>query len=118
MDVSMSVVDYLNASGVGATVYHAVPSDREKLLPFAVVELTGGSASNPVQRRDSVDVDCWAKTRAEAAALASSVRSALFGMPDATDNAFHIEITSTYNNPDLDSGAPRYTVGADIYSCE
>lgn len=115
----MVVVDYLNSrADVGARAYHEVPSDRSGLLPLVVVELTGGSAENPVQRRDSVDLDCWAGSRQEAADVAESVRSAMIGMPMSLPDVFHVSISSTYNNPDLESGTPRYTVGADIYSCE
>lgn len=116
MDVPIEVVDYLNEQSIGATAYHDVPADRPDA--FLVVELTGGSASNPVQRRDSVDVDCWASTRPQTASLAESVRRALLSMPGALPDVFHVEITSTYRNTDLESGTPRYTVGADIYSCE
>lgn len=112
MDATFLVVDFLNESGVGADAYPQVPSDRPG--SFLVVERTGGGDQNRVQSTASVDVDCWAQTVWEASELAESVREALLTMPDVEPNVFHVSITSTYNNPDLDSGSPRYTVGADM----
>lgn len=113
MDISLATVDYLNGSDIGTVAYHAVPANRPE--EFLVVEQTGGDSGNRVQTRASIDVDCWSSTRKSAASLAGSVRAALFGMPDALENVFHVEVTTVYNNPDLDSGTPRYTVGADIH---
>lgn len=59
-------------------------------------------------------MDCWAETEFGASELAESARKVLLGMPDVEPNVFHVEITSTYNNPDLDSRIPRYTIGADL----
>ena len=118
MDAARLVVDYLNSVGVGATAYHEVPRDRQTGeptgLPFAVVEQTGGRAENPVQLELSVDVDCWAGTRRAAAVLAEAVSDAVLAMPDRLDDVFHAEVTTTYNNPDPDSGTPRTTVGVDF----
>ena len=112
MDAAFLVVAALNAAGIGATAYPQVPGTRP--ASFLVVERTGGSDANRVQSTASVDVDCWADTAFNASELAGAVRDALLALPDSEPNVFHVSITSTYNNPDIDSGSPRYTVGADL----
>ena len=115
MDAARLVVDYLNSVGVGATAYHEVPRDRQTGeptgLPFAVVEQTGGRAENPVQLELGVG---GGGRRPPAAVLAEAVSEAVLAMPDRLDDVFHAEITTTYNNPDPDSGTPRTTVGVDF----
>lgn len=108
MDAARIAVDFLNASGLGATAYYDVPSDRPE--SFVVVEQTGGSRSELVARTLAVDADCWAATRRGAALLADAVADALERMPDELDNVFWVSVSSVYSNPDLDSGTPRYTV--------
>lgn len=116
LDPVTLVVDHLNAAGLGATAYPAVPADRPDT--FCTVELTGGRQPNPVEFNPSVDIDCWAPTRPEAERLAGRVRRAMLAMPDTTPNVFHVEIDSLYDNRDPDSGTPRYTVGCDITAAE
>ena len=116
MDYALMVSDYLNASDVGVPSYLDVPPERPS--EFLVVELTGGAADDRVMRTPSVDVDCWAQTRARAAAIASDVRDALLAMPDSLPNVFGARISTTYNSPDMDSGTPRYVVGCDITANE
>lgn len=114
MDAARIVVDLLNASGVGATAYYGVPDPRPTDAPgpepFVVVEQTGGSRSERVARTLAVDADCWATTRRGASVLADAVADALERMPDELDDVFWVSVSSVYNNPDLDSGTPRYTV--------
>lgn len=116
MDYAILVSDFLNASDVGAVSYLDVPSDRPD--EFCVVELTGMGAPDAVMRTPSVDVDCWAQTRARAAEIADSVVSAVLGMPDEIENVFGASVTSCYNNPDLESDTPRYTVGVSVTANE
>lgn len=116
MDYTRIVVDYLNGQKLGVTAYREVPADRP--TSFIVVELTGCSAENPVQRSPSVDVDCWAQTQHDAEEAASKVASAMLAMPDALPNVFRVSVSTTYNNTDIDSGTPRYTVGCDLYTNE
>ena len=114
MDYAIMVSDYLNANGIVS--YLDVPPNRPD--EFCVVELTGFTAENVVLRRPSVDIDCWAKTRKRAASIASDVVDAVFGMADDLPNVFDVAITSKYNNPDMDSGSPRYTVGVSVIANE
>lgn len=108
MDAARVAVDFLNASGVGATAYYDVPEERPE--SFVVVEQTGGGRSDLVARRLAVDADCWATSRRDAALLADSVADALERMPDELENVFWVNVSSVYDNPDLESGTPRYTV--------
>lgn len=112
MDYERLMVDYLNSLGLGMTAYHDVPSSRP--AEFMVVELTGGGSDSRFASRPSVDVDCWAMTRARAAEIADSVIAATRDMPDRVTNVFGTSISSTYDNPDLESGTPRYTVGVEM----
>lgn len=108
------VIDAINGSDVGFTAYRTVPSKRPD--EFAVVELTGGGDANPVQCEPSVDVDCWAQTSYRAEEMAEAVKGVLFGLPGSCENVFGATVTTTYDNPDLESGTPRCTVGAVIYA--
>lgn len=112
MDAARLAVDYLNASGLGAAAYYEVPETRPS--SFLVVEQTGGGVSERVLHRLYVDVDCWAPTRRAAAELAERVMAALASMPDEEADVFGASVTSTYHNPDPDSGTPRFTVGTEI----
>ena len=108
MDAARIAVDFLNASGIGATAYYDVPADRPE--SFVVVEQTGGGRSELVARTLAIDADCWATSRREASLLADAVADALERMPDELDNVFWVSVTTVYNNPDLESDTPRYTV--------
>lgn len=112
MDAERSLVDYLNGAGIGAAAYYDVPADRP--ASFVVVERTGGPRSDIVVERPMLDVQCWAGSRRDAALLADAVADALRAMPDAVADCFHVTITSTYRNTDLESGTPRYHVVCEI----
>ena len=112
MDAERSLVDYLNGAGIGATAYYDVPADRP--ASFLVVERTGGPRTDIVVERPMLDVQCWAESRRDAALLADAVADALRAMPDAVAECFHVSITSTYRDTDLESGTPRYHVVCEI----
>ena len=112
MDAEQSLVDYLNGADVGATAYYDVPSSRP--ASFLVVERTGGPRTDIVVERPMLDVQCWAQTRRDAALLADAVVESLRAMPDAVPECFHVSITSTYRDTDLESGTPRYHVVCEI----
>lgn len=116
MDAAALVVDALNAANLGFDIYHEVPADRPD--EFAVVELTGGGSDNRFTSEPAVDVDCWAKSRRRSCEMADACRKAMFDLPGTHQNVFHVQVTSTYNNPDLDSGTPRCTSGFVIYADE
>lgn len=112
MDAEREIVDYLISKDIGASAYYDVPPNRPD--SFVVVELSGGAESDLVIRTPLIDFQCWAKTRRDAALLASSLRSALGDMPAEVANVFHVNVTSTYRDRDIDSGTPRYHVVAEI----
>lgn len=112
MDAERIAVDYLNGHGIGATAYYDVPPSRPS--SFVVVERTGGDDSDIVVETPMLDLQCWAQTRRDAAMLADSVKEALAGMPDELPDCFHVSITSTFRDTDLESGTPRYHVVAEI----
>ena len=115
MDATQLLVDYLNAQGLSVPAYPQNPQDTSG--SFCVVELTGCDETNPIRSVHSLDVDCWAERRSEAATLADEVKQLVFAMVEIEPNVFHAEVTTTYNNPEPDSGHPRYTVGFDITTC-
>ena len=114
MDAERVVVDYLNASEVGATAYYDVPAKRP--AAFMVVERTGGPRGEGETSRPMLDVQCWAGERRAAALLAQAVEDALADMPASVENGAHVSITSTFRDTDLESGTPRYHVVCEIYS--
>ena len=103
MDAERTAVDYLNAAKIGATAYYDVP-----------VERTGGPHSDYVVERPLLDIQCWAKTRRDAAVLAEDAKTVLLAMPASVADCFHVSITSTFRDTDLDSGTPRYHVVCEI----
>ena len=112
MDAERSLVDYLNGAGIGATAYYDVPSDRPE--SFVVVERTGGPRTDIVVERPMLDIQCWATERRDAALIADAVADALRVMKDVVADCFHVSITSTYRDADLESGTPRYHVVCEI----
>ena len=116
MDAAILVADYLNVSDIGAAAYLAVPSNRPD--EFLVVEQTGGARPDRVRSLPSVAVDCWAQTRARASELSDEVAALALSMADEITNIFSVSVSTQYNNPDPDSGQPRYTVGIDITANE
>lgn len=112
MDAERIVVDHLNAAKIGATAYYDVPGKRP--TAFIVVERTGGPHDDLVVERPMLDIQCWASARRDAALLADSVKNALLAMPASVADCFHVSVTSTFRDTDLDSGTPRYHVVCEI----
>lgn len=115
MDITTTAVEYLNAVGVGAEAYPVVP--RTRPAAFLVVEQVGGYFHGETLYHASIDVDAWAPTRPEADALAQAAAEALKVMPASLENAFHVEVSAYYHNPDPDTETPRYTITADAVFC-
>ena len=114
MDAERVVVDHLNGSEVGATAYYDVPAERPSA--FVVVERTGGPRGEGETSRPTLDAQCWAASRRDAALLAQAVEDALVDMPTTVENVAHVSITSIFRDTDLESGTPRYHVVCEIYS--
>lgn len=107
MDAEARVVDWLNASGIGATAYPDVPAARPE--SFVTVLRTGGGRSDLVVERPLMLAQCWAPDRPRACVLAAAVGDALRAM-EAEPDVFHVSVTSTYRDVDLESGQPRCSV--------
>ena len=109
MTVEADVIAFLTEH-VGVPVFATVP--RERPTMFVTVERVGGRLD---QFRDlpQFAVQAWAPTTAKAAALADNVRFLLpdlIGLPDVG----RVNIGSTYNYPDPDSGQARYQTVFDL----
>lgn len=113
MDAERVVVDYLNATGVGATAYYDVPAKRP--AAFVVVERTGGPRGEGETSRPMLDIQCWASTRSAAAALALRVEDAMEAMPASVADVTGVDVNSTFRDRDLESGTPRYHVVCTCY---
>lgn len=116
MDAEMLVANYLNAQNLGATAYYDNPSELPST--FIVVERTGGGFEQRVTGRPMLDVQCWAESRPQAAALADSVRAVVVAMPDELPNVFGVSVTSTFRDTDLEAMRPRYHVVFELYTNE
>lgn len=112
MDAERAVVDWLNAADLGWKAYYDVPAKRPGA--FAVVERTGGARGELVAETPMLDVQLWAKSRRDAALMADAASDAMARMPDGLDGCFHVSVTSTFRDTDLESGTPRYHVVVEI----
>lgn len=107
MDIERAAVDCINASDVGAKAYYDVPADRPKA--FVVIERTGGSRGEAGTSRPTIDAQCWAQTRREAATLAEAVSDALeVGLPAMSEDVASARVSSEFRDYDLESWTPRY----------
>jgi hypothetical protein len=93
-------------------VFADVPKNRPS--SFVTVERTGGGFSDLIIDRPVLAVQCWAKTRSDAANLALTVRDALLALPDVVLAIELLQVTTLYNFPDLVSGNPRYQIIAEL----
>lgn len=115
IDAAMVVSDALNAAGLGAPSFMEVPADRPDA--FFLVTQTGGSWTEGVIESADVDIDAWAATRREAAALSDGAQKVVMALPERDPKVFHSEVVTTYYDPDLDSGAPRHVSSVRINFC-
>lgn len=113
MNVEAAVARALrDATGIAA--YLDVPADRPD--EFLTVEQTGSSEGYAISRI-SLAVQAWAKSRYRARELAYRLKAAVYGL-DSEANIFNPQVEGVYNDPDPDSGAPRYQLGVVVYVCE
>ena len=114
MDIEEVVIDHLNHVGaLGATAFPDVP--RERPGTFVVVKRAGGPRGEGGTFAAMLDIQCWAETRSKAADLALRVEDAMEELPASADNVTGADITSTFRDRDLESGAPRYHVVCTVY---
>lgn len=88
-------------------VHAQVPSTRPPM--FITVERTGGPR-DLIQDRGTYALQCWAPTRAKAAALSKQVADAVLHLPATTPALAATDVVSVHNFPDPDSGQARYQV--------
>ena len=74
---------------------------------FVTVERTGGSETDLIPEAQ-IHVQSWSTGRASAAALNELVIAAMLAI--VSDAAVsRCSLTASYNNPDLETGRPRYS---------
>lgn len=110
LNIEAALQNYLSEN-LSVPVSSDVPNPRPD--EFVTYERTGGARSNCVIDQSTVAIQCWAKERPEASILAYLVDEIMQdfvyekGINKVSRNSF-------YNNPDLDSGCPRYQIVYDI----
>jgi len=98
-DAEKLLVAFLRAE-TGLRVVTELPSNLEEVLPVIQVSRYGGNDSRYVLDRASVDVDCFAATRAEASALAAQARELfIFRLPSYNAGAVSVSRVRTINAP-------------------
>ena len=107
--IEATLIGYLR-NELGVHVSASVPRDRPQR--FVTVERTGGALD---QFRDlpMFAVQAWGVSAADAASLADDVRKALPGLIEV-DEVARVNVGSTYNFPDPDSGQARYQTVCDL----
>lgn len=88
-------------------IHGDVPTDRPP--KFITVERLGGPR-DLIQDRGTYALQCWAPTRAKAAALSEQVADAVLHLPATTPALAATDVVSALNFPDPDSGQARYQV--------
>lgn len=113
MNVEATVARLLR-DAIGTAGYLDVPAERP--TEFFTVEQTGSNEGRALSRV-SLAVQAWAPTRYRARELAYQLKDAVYSL-DSEANIFNPEVEGVYNDPDPDSGAPRYQLGVVVYICE
>lgn len=112
MDIEASVVKFLGER-IDCHVSTEVPNPRpEKLI---TIERTGGSSYLGLDR-PTLAVQCWAKTRSQAASLAYEVRDLLDDL-DELESVSSVSINSLYNFP-TDKNEQRYQIVVNVVCYE
>ena len=106
LDVEAALVGWLPGR-TGVPAFGAVPASRP--TAFITVERVGGGGDSVVIDRPVVAIQCWGRTRAEAAALAGKV-AGLVGQMVQIGRVTRAEKLSQQNFPDLEGGNHRYQV--------
>lgn len=110
MDVEAGLIAFLRESGFEA--FADVPAEDRKPDEYVTVERTGGSLDSEVIDRATVAVQCWARRRNSAAALASTVDEAMRELPSRPWVA-GVRRNSLHNFP-TGAGEPRYQIVYDV----
>lgn len=110
MDAEAELIAWLNENS-RAPAYAEVPPEGSRPAEFLTVERTGGPRGVGVDR-PMMAVQCWAKTRAEAAALAEETASL---MPSFAreGRVSSVSQNSLHSHPTA-KGEPRYQIVFDM----
>lgn len=109
MNIEKYIIGYLNEHLPEIHVGADVPNPRPD--ECITVERTGGSADRIVLDHPQITLQCWAKSRAEAADLADKADHLMLDMDGPSVPV--VERNSLYNYPDS-RGNPRYQIVYDI----
>lgn len=108
MNVEQEIVTLLNNdpvfTGLGLEAFMDVPSPRP--IKFVTVERTGGFQDKWIDNPQLV-FQVWADTRFNASTLAEKVKPVIQGLA-YSEHIHRVDITSTFNFPDPESGQARY----------
>lgn len=113
--IEATIINYLNTRAAAASssvaAYAEIPEDFPA-LPFVIVEKTGGGRKQTIST-STVAVQCYADTRANAAALCEQVVGWMEEIV-ALDVITHCELNSSYNYPDTTRKHQRYQAVFDV----
>lgn len=83
---------------------------------FVKVRLMGGSRSDLVRYGSMLTIECWAGDEITAEALGSLTEALIVAMPDLVDQCTRVvDVGGLVEQPDPDSGSPRYVFTKMIY---
>lgn len=105
---------HLNEDVTLPAAFMDVPKDRP--AEFITVERTGGDRVD-VRDRPVIAIQCWSTSRYQASELARKVGDSLEAMR-THPNVGRMDINTSYNFPDLDSGTPRYQVVVELVTVD
>lgn len=108
MTIEEFIIDYLGQA-LGESPAVPVSGSAPHPLPaaFVTVEKTGESEADHI-RTAQIHIDAWSTSRAAADALCARVRSAMAGIT-ALPEISRCALNTSYNNPSLENGKPRYS---------
>ncbi len=103
IDIEAALIPYFRGKGYLALT--EIPPDRPER--FISIERTGGDRSDYVLDHPNVVIQCWAKTRAEASALAYEVDDLVEGLSEVP-HIFSAKRNSLSHFPDVEGKHERY----------
>lgn len=122
IDIEAAVADYASSIGLSVGAY-PVPRNLGEVLPYTVVQRTGGATVAKVLDEHDVAFDCYAKTWEAASEAASAVCGMVHDMDGQSMGGRYCIMarlrTLPYNNPDpTRPDLPRVTFSATLTARE
>ena len=116
-DIEDAVIIHLNAR-LAVNVYDRVPSVTNDMLPFVIIERTGGPAVTVVSERPTIVIEAWAKSWRAAQSLMQLARQAVHDLPGEIVAGVTFsrcdEWAGPARLPDPVSGYPRFTMSVSL----